>query len=502
MLFHSFIFVLGFLPVSVIGYWLINRYLGWSASIAWLLAASLFFYAQWSYIFTALLIGSIVINYAMARSILSVRIQQPNLARVLLLCAIAGNLAYLGYFKYANFFIDNVNLVLSASFQPIDLLLPVGISFYTFIQIGYLIDVYNGQVREHRFDYYALFSGFFPYITAGPLVLQKEMWTQFSTPREARLSLNHIAIGLAMFSMGLFKKVVFADSIGGFADEMFDGVAIGIIPATIDAWLGSLAYTLQLYFDFSGYSDMALGIGFLFGFKLPFNFNSPLKARSIIDFWRRWHITMTRFFTTYVHSPIAMALMRRSLNHGDGLLGKFLLATAFPIMVTFVLAGIWHGAGWTFVVFGLIHGIALAINHGWRATKLPPLPYPLGWLLTMVIVVLGLVFFRAGSVNDAITILSSMTDVNVLGSSLISDSAIALAWICSLGVIVLAFPNTLEIIRLQHLKPDDETSEERSKRISGSVWRSSAVWATCNAFVLMLALGSITRKTVFLYYQF
>ena len=250
----------------------------------------------------------------------------------MLLGAIAANLALLGYFKYTNFMIDNVNLIAGASLPHWHIILPVGISFYTFIQIGFLVEVYNRQVKEVRLDHYLLFGTFFPCVTAGPIILQREMLPQLAGPPAALLDGARIATALTVFGIGLCKKLLLADAVAPFADAVFDGAADGAAVGAAHAWIGALAYTLQLYFDFSGYSDMALGVAFLFGLRLPLNFNSPLKACSIIDFWRRWHITMTRFFTNYLHAPIALPLMRRALARRYGRGTRFLVATALPIV--------------------------------------------------------------------------------------------------------------------------------------------------------------------------
>ena len=304
-----------------------------------------------------------------------------------------------------------------------------------------------------RFRHYLLFASFFPCVTAGPIVLQRDMLPQLASARPAGLDSTRIAVALTVFGIGLFKKLILADSIAPFADGVFDGAAAGLPVAAALAWIGALAYTLQLYFDFSAYCDMALGIAYLFGLRLPLNFNSPLKACSITDFWRRWHMTMTRFFTSYLYAPIAMPLTRRALQRAHGRTARFLLATALPVVATFVLAGLWHGAGWTFVVFGLIHGLALAVNHGWREARLPALPPAAGWLLTMAVVIAGLVFFRAADVPTALGLLASMAGLGTadalhaatspLGAGLgqiAIDAGAALIWIVVLGTIALDLP--------------------------------------------------------------
>ena len=281
------------------------------------------------------------------------------------------------------------------------------------------------------------------------------------------------------------------------------------------AWIGALAYTLQLYFDFSAYCDMALGIAYLFGLRLPLNFNSPLKACSITDFWRRWHMTMTRFFTSYLYAPIAMPLTRRALQRSYGRTARFLLATAVPVVATFVLAGLWHGAGWTFVGFGLIHGLALAVNHGWREARLPALPPAAGWLLTMAVVIAGLVFFRAANVPTALALLASMAGLGPLDAlhaaaspglgpdlgQIATDAGAALVWIVALGTIALTCPNTQQLMGRHWFSSDPQPEGERSWPL-WLTWRPNLGWSVVGAILLAAALGSISGHGGFLYYQF
>ncbi|HSA80024.1 MAG TPA: MBOAT family O-acyltransferase [Geminicoccaceae bacterium] len=505
MLFHSPAFIFAFLPICFLGFVLIHRFWGWERALSWLAAASIFFYGQWSLALAALLTGSILTNYAVVRVLLA-KLDQRRLASSILMGAIAANLSLLAYFKYANFFIDNIDALLGPVLSHIKVILPIGISFYTFIQIGFLIETYNGQVKEVSFTHYFLFGSFFPCVTAGPIILQKEMMRQFAAPRAGGVDVSAVAVGLTVFGIGLFKKLVLADNIAPFADAVFDGAAAGAVATTTTAWIGALAYTLQLYFDFSGYSDMALGIGQMFGLKLPLNFNSPLKACSITDFWRRWHMTMTRFFTNYLYSPIAMRMMRRALQRSYGPRTRFLAVIALPVTATFVLAGLWHGAGWTFIVFGLIHGLALATNHAWREARMPALSPLAGWLLTMGVVVLGLVFFRAASVPVALSLLASMIGLGADTAAAISsevavvgvDAFLALAWIVVLGTIALTCPNSQEIMR-HHWFSSDPEPESGPKWL---VWQPTVAWGLVGAIALAAALGSMSGDTAFLYYQF
>jgi alginate O-acetyltransferase complex protein AlgI len=504
MLFHSPAFIFGFLPLCFLGFLGVHRLWGWQAALLWLAGASLVFYGQWSPALAGLLLGSILFNYGAARLLLA-RVESRRTAFRLLLGAIAVNLGLLGYFKYTNFFIDNVNLVTGTSFSHLSIVLPIGISFYTFIQIGFLVEVYNRQVGAIRFGDYLLFASFFPCVTAGPIVLQKDMLPQLAKAQPAGVDSTRIAVVLTVFGIGLFKKLMLADHIAPFADGVFDGAAAGAAVAPALAWIGALAYTLQLYFDFSAYSDMALGIGYLFGLRLPLNFNSPLKACSITDFWRRWHMTMTRFFTNYLYAPIAMPMMRRAMRRSHGRARRFLAATAMPVIATFVLAGLWHGAGWTFVVFGLIHGLALAANHGWREAGMRRLPPALGWLLTMAVVITGLVFFRAADVSTALALLASMLGLAPAGAdpglaTIPGDAGAALVWIVVLGTIALACPNTQELMG-RHWFSSDPMPQDRAWPL-WLTWRPTLAWSMVGAILLAAALGSITGHSAFLYYQF
>ncbi len=501
MLFHSPEFIFGFLPLCFMGFALMHRLWGWQAALVWLAAASLVFYAQWSIALALLLLGSILGNFAAARLILA-RLERRQVARRIMLVAIAVNLLLLGWFKYTNFLIDNLNAVGGSSLPHLHIILPVGISFYTFIQIGFLVEVYNRQVDAIPFRHYLLFSSLFPCITAGPIILQREMLPQLAAGPARLLDRARIAVALTLFGIGLCKKLLLADQIAPFADAVFDGAAAGALLPPLFAWIGALAYALQLYFDFSGYSDMALGLACLFGLRLPLNFNSPLKASSIIDFWRRWHITMTRFFTTYLYSPLALSLMRRALAGRYGRSRRFLVASALPITLTFVLAGLWHGAGWTFVVFGLIHGGALALNHAWREARLRPLPALAGWLLTMAVVVLGLVFFRAADLATAQAVLAGMAGLTGAGADGIAlDAGAALAWILLLGTIVLACPNSQELMSRHWYSSDPQPATPRAWPFR-LVWRPTPAWAVAGGILLAAALGSLSGASAFLYYQF
>ena len=324
----------------------------------------------------------------------------------MLVSAIAVNLIFLIYFKYANFFVDNLNALTGSAWTLANVVLPLGISFFTFTQIAFLVDTYQGKVKEFNFVHYALFVTYFPHLIAGPVLHHAEMMPQFARRSVCRINWDNVAVGLSIFVLGLAKKVLLADSVADFSTPVFEAVKAGGEPMLIEAWVGALAYTLQLYFDFSAYSDMAIGLSLMFNVRLPLNFNSPYKATSIIEFWRCWHMTLSRFLRDYLYIPLGGSRLGTSRRYVN-------------LMLTMLLGGLWHGAGWTFVIWGALHGSYLLINHAWREVKAR-----LGWgnggrlaalgagALTFLAVVVGWVFFRADSFSSALTMLQGMAGMN------------------------------------------------------------------------------------------
>lgn len=399
MLFNSAEFIFFFLPITFfIYFWLNHKRLG-EISKAFLVVSSLFFYSWWNINYLPLILISMVFNFVIG-SYLSRnfgRSTSPKAVspKMLLTIGIIGNVALLGYFKYADFFITNANFILNSDISLLKLTLPLAISFFTFQQIAYLVDSYKGETREYDFLSYALFVSFFPQLIAGPIVHHKEMMPQFNKTRNKVKNYRNILLGLFIFSMGLFKKVVIADKFASYATTGFDEL---LILDFFVAWKTSLSYTFQLYFDFSGYCDMAIGAALLFNIKLPINFNSPYKATDIQDFWRRWHITLGRFLRDYIYIPLG----------GNK---KGLPRTLINLFLTFLIGGIWHGAGWTFVFWGFLHGLALVIHRLWSLTKIK-LPKVLAWLITFNFVNFAWVFFRAKNFDDAIKVLKGMFYLN------------------------------------------------------------------------------------------
>lgn len=406
MLFNSAIFVFLYLPIVWIGYVVAQR-LPWArAGIAWLGLASVFFYGWWNPAFIPLLLASILVNYGIGRLLdPAVWNASEGARKVLLTGALGANLAALGYYKYANLLSSSIGSLTGLSTPVFDVLLPLGISFYTFTQIAYLVDTYSARRSEKSFSAYLLFVTFFPHLIAGPVLHHSEMMPQFlSGERGLRFAL--VLEGLAFFTCGLAKKVLIADSVAPAANRAFmlaESHSLGMV----DSWFGALAYTTQIYFDFSGYSDMAIGLGLLFGIRLPLNFNSPYQATSIIDFWRCWHMTLSRFLRDYLYIPLGGS------RHGPA-------RRQINLMLTMLLGGLWHGASWTFVVWGGLHGAYLQVNHAWRhrVAKSPRLQsllarYPrsaalCALALTFSAVVVAWVFFRAGSFTAAANMLAGM----------------------------------------------------------------------------------------------
>jgi len=374
------------------------------ASKAFLVFASLFFYSWWNTAYLPIILVSMLFNYVIGVSLSKDDEHVKASKKVLLTVGIVGNVSLLGYFKYADFLIENISFVVNEDFQLLYLALPLAISFFTFQQIAYLVDSYRGETKEYDFLNYANFVTFFPQLIAGPIVHHAEMMPQFAKTKNKVKNYNNIALGLFIFSIGLFKKVVIADSFAVWATAGFDTASTLNI---YEAWVTSLSYTFQLYFDFSGYTDMAIGAALLFNIKLPINFNSPYKATSIQDFWRRWHITLSRFLRDYVYIPL-----------GGNRKGDF--KTYNNLMATFIIGGIWHGAGWTFVFWGFLHGLALVIQRAWQRLGFKMYTF-LAWFITFNFVNIAWIFFRAKEWEDAVKVLSAMFNFQSMGVNIHFD---------------------------------------------------------------------------------
>ena len=390
MLFNSYEFIFLFLPFTFFIYFYLNKKRLTELAKGFLVLSSLFFYSWWNITYLPLIVGSMIFNYSFG---LELNKDNPRIAKKIILAfGIVANLALLGYFKYYDFLISNINFAFDVQISHLNLLLPLAISFFTFQQIAYLVDSSTGEgTKQYDFLNYCLFVTFFPQLIAGPIVHHKEMMPQFAKARNKIINYKNIALGLFIFSIGLFKKAVIADTFAVWATYGFDDATILNL---FEAWATSLSYTFQLYFDFSGYCDMAIGAALLFNIKLPINFNSPYKALNIQDFWRRWHITLSRFLRDYVYIPL-----------GGNRKGK--VHTYMNLMATFIIGGIWHGAGWTFVFWGFLHGMALVIQRIWSELDFRLNKF-VAWFITFNFVNIAWVFFRAKEWDDAIKVLKGM----------------------------------------------------------------------------------------------
>lgn len=507
MPFHSPFFVFVFLPLTAIGAALFARMWGSRAALSLLLVSSLAFYGAWGFGLLPVLLGSAGMNYGVGRLVRRLRSAgEQQRATVVAATGIAINVALLAGSKYADALVVGVNwVVVAAGLPPMPqpgLLLPLGLSFYTFQQIAYLADTLNGSDELHSFRDYLLFVSFFGTVTSGPITNQKEILPQLRQDSWVSPDFGSMAAGLALFSFGLFKKLVLADALAPYADATFDAAARGAAIGTADAWLGVCAYFFQLYFDFSGYCDMALGAAVLVGIRLPWNFNSPMKASSVSDYWRRWHITLTRFITMYVYMPMAVRLARQCARRGiRGPAPRFLISVALPVIATFVVAGVWHGNGWTFVLFGLVWGVALAIEYAWREARLPKLPQPVGWLLTMIVALVSMALFRATDLPAALTVLLGMFGFAAPGTSSLISVPVVLPLLIVLGGLLLVAPNAREIFH--GFKVSSDIEEERtSVRLSWFTWRNDPLHAAYSAITFLAAVLSAGESTAFLYYKF
>ncbi|HEX9395546.1 MAG TPA: MBOAT family protein [Burkholderiales bacterium] len=511
MLFNSYVFLLAFLPLAVVAFYTLNR-LSRAAAIFSLVVFSLVYYAWWDVAYVPLLVGSILANYALGRRIQTLAPAHRRAAYALSVVGIAANLALLAYFKYAHFLADIVGL--GGTFGSI--VLPLAISFYTFQQIMYLVDSLRGDVAKEGLLQYTLYVMFFPHLIAGPLVHHREMMPQFSTSTAKGFRAEDLSVGLSLFVVGLAKKVLIADELSRYAAPVFAAAAAdGPAPDFYAAWCGVLCYTFQIYFDFSGYSDMAIGAARLFGIRLPLNFFSPYRATSIIDFWRCWHMTLSRLLRNYLYIPLGgnrKGRVRRYVN----------------LMITMLLGGLWHGAGWTFVIWGALHGAYLGVNHAWRALKAR-----LGWrerdawwtrfgarLLTFLAVMLAWVFFRAEDLPSALRLLDAMSGAQGLSMpARVVSPATAAHWgvvVSSLpagpffaGLLLLALvwlaPNSWEIFRAREpaLLPKSFELASEPVRAPWLAWRPSPAWALAVAALACGALlGMLSGRSEFLYYQF
>jgi D-alanyl-lipoteichoic acid acyltransferase DltB (MBOAT superfamily) len=486
MLFNSYEFIFVFMPITVLGFAVLSGRFH-TAALAWLTAASLIFYASWEPRTSWILLVSIAFNFLIGWKINE---SQEPAARWFLILGVSANLLLLGVYKYAAFAVDIVNLIAGPRYSRPVIHLPLGISFFTFTQIAYLVDAYRREVRDHSALRYTLFVTYFPHLVAGPIIHHKPVLAQLADPKIARLRTINWVIGLIFFSIGLTKKLLIADPLGEIASPIFDAI-LQPGASMVSCWTGLTAYTFQIYFDFSGYSDMAVGLSLLFGVTIPINFLSPYKATSIIDFWRTWHISLSTFLRDYLYISLG------GNRHGPA-------RRYINLLLTMLLGGLWHGASWNYIVWGALHGIYLLINHVWRNVIGVPVQRLLGNLLTFAAVMFGWVFFRAADLSTALTMLKYMFSPSQLmhlpqwewaddAALTASNPWYVLSLISFAAAIALVAPNSFQI-----------TTIVRSRLENPNIGRQRLVlgWAAAYGILLGVGIVFLGRPSPFLYFQF
>lgn len=521
MLFNSYVFIFLFLPLTLMVYFA-SAALGRRVRLAVLLIASTIFYGWWDVRFLSLLLLSILCNYAIGQALsAAAREGRAHQSKILLTAGVTLNLGVLAVFKYMNFFIQNFDLLTGTHHELAQIILPLGISFFTFEQIGYLVDIKRGHIYRAEFLSYAVFVSFFPRLVAGPILRYSEIEPQVTSDRGTKASAENLAIGLTIFFIGLFKKAFLADGIAPHVAPTFLAASGN---GSIDfflAWGGALAYACQLYFDFSGYSDMAIGAARCFGITFPVNFDSPYKAASIIEFWRRWHVTLSRFLRDYLYFSLGgnrRGPARRYVN----------------LMITMLLGGLWHGANWTFVCWGGLHGLYLIVNHSWNALcrngpALRRFQEGVAWraashVLTFGAVLVAWVFFRAPNFPAAAHVLEGMAGLGgaslpnallrllapakgplafvgvTFGASSGSALIYTFGWVTALLLIAFLAPNTQQVMaRFDPSLPAD--TEQRNSALRGR-WSFSLRWALAAGAFAFMGVIAITHRSEFLYWQF
>ena len=472
MLFASLTFLLGFLPLTILGALLVQRFFGRRAVLIFLSGASLVFYG-WHYPpYVLLLSGTIAVNYLLAHRI------HARPTKTITGIAIAINLTLLAWFKYAGFLAEMVAAISGEATGLASILLPLGISFFTFQQIAYLVDIYQRKAEPGKLVDYVFFITFFPQLIAGPIVHHKDLIPQISKPNFAKFLTSDITAGVLLFCLGLAKKVLLADNLRIAADTLFETQALGVDISMSEAWLGMISYTFQIYFDFSGYTDMALGLGLIFGLRLPENFRSPYKSKDIIEFWRRWNITLSTFLRDYLYLPLGgnrRGPVRRYMN----------------LWIVMLLGGLWHGAGWQFVVWGALHGFYLTVNHIWVKFSKRRLPAAMSLGLTFVCVLIAWVFFRASDFNQAFDILAALFNVRGAQELAIYANLYTAATLAMLAAILAwAAPNSVQIVA-------------RASADDFPIRSSRAVFGIVGVFAAMALFKTYASGSyAFIYFQF
>jgi D-alanyl-lipoteichoic acid acyltransferase DltB (MBOAT superfamily) len=489
MLFNSHVFIFLFLPLVLGGYYGLRKLsVNDRLPMVWLLLLSVFFYGWWEARYVVLLAISIAVNFNLGKMLFKAATKQAWLV-----VAVVFNLGLLAYFKYAYFIVDNLGTMLGTQWTIDEIVLPLAISFFTFQQIAWLVDISKSKAAIPTFYNYALFVSFFPQLIAGPIVHHAEMMPQFERRHTGSETVVNLNVGLTIFTLGLFKKIILADQFALYANPVFDAAAQGASISMFEAWFGTLAYTFQLYFDFSGYSDMAVGLARMFGIVLPLNFFSPYKAGNIREFWQRWHITLSRFLRDYLYIPLGgnrATTTRVSAN----------------IMITMLIGGLWHGAAWTFVAWGGLHGFYLLVHRAWSGRRTQPGSAPTraaGVLATFVAVTLAWVLFRAESFDAALAIYRGMFglsgDVVLQGLAGGVPGLTELAWLIAGGLICFFAPNAYQFMAGHQpalIPPNIDLDPGRLR------WHPGTAWALAFAALLAWSVLSLSRVSEFLYFQF
>lgn len=542
MLFNSYEFIFFYLPLTAGVFYFFGRFVAKGAAIRWLILASLIFYAWWRPLNVLLITPSILINFGLAKLLLRLLQQdRRRLVKVVLGVGIAFNVAFLGYFKYANFFVGAVDDVLGTDYVLDRIVLPLGISFITFQKIAFLVDVAARRVVAFTLEDYCLFVLFFPQLIAGPIVHYREVMPQFQRA-PCRFDGRDAAVGITLFFAGLFKKTYLADGIAPMVTAIYGQSTAGHPISFLYGWMAAIGFTLQIYFDFSGYSDMAIGIARLFGVRLPPNFNSPLRATSIVDFWLRWHMTLTRFLTAYLYNPLSLWLTRRRLAKGlagfggkNSTFGAFVTLLMLPTIFTMCVSGLWHGAGYTFIFWGFLHGVFLTVNHLWRwkartwwpdKRRYQRLMAPVGFTITFLCVVTAMVFFKSPTMASAWNIVQGMAGLHGIALSpaalqrlgplagVLQHLGVAVGaaddkflvlweWIFGLGALTFFAPNSLQI--LARYEPALGIDQATAYNIGPKLrlhWGTSLGWTAAAAAVAAVAVLHTGGVSEFLYWQF
>lgn len=507
MLFNSYAFIFIFLPIAVMGFYYLAR-VKRDYSIIWLVFCSLSFYAYWKPAYLILILLSISINYSLGEVVSKntlYKLKKPQRKHFLTL-GVVFNLTLLGYFKYANFFVDNVNLISGSQIHLEAIILPLAISFFTFQQIAYLVDAFRGNIPHGRLLDYCLFVSFFPQLIAGPIVHHQELVPQFKSNSDKSYDVikTNLIIGFSFFVIGLFKKTIIADSIANYVDPVYLDAAAGVGIATLSAWLATFAYAFQIYFDFSGYSDMAIGLGLMFGIHLPFNFNSPYKARNYFEFWQRWHMTFTRFMRSHVYLPLARSR-------------RFKFPHMMALALSVILGGFWHGASMTMVLWGVLVAMIMIVNHYWHVFR-RCLGHDLSQHTSVGIFLSIVVTFSAGTLSRVLFRSENMTSVEGLFYSLLGQKGSLdipsnmtydiYIWFVFLIVLCWFMPNTQQLFKRYDtgIDPYAFNNTHMSTRINyfvdKMVFSFKPLWLIFIGFITTFALMGIMRTQSFIYFQF